>query len=84
MKLKFTPENQWVLPALIFVADIDPAYAAYLDPGTGSFLLQMLMGGVAGCLVVVKLYWGYIKAWFSPRTARQSSMSVDDEELDGA
>ncbi len=31
-----------------------PTYA-YLDPGTGSMLLQMLLGGVAGALVVGKL-----------------------------
>ena len=32
-----------------------PAYG-YLDPGTGSMLLQMLLGGVAGVLVVGKFY----------------------------
>lgn len=32
-----------------------PAYA-YLDPGTGSMMLQLLLGGVAGALVVGKLY----------------------------
>ena len=30
---------------------------AYLDPGTGSILLQVLIGGVAGLGVIVKLYW---------------------------
>lgn len=33
-----------------------PAYA-YLDPGTAGMLLQLLLGGVAGGLVVFKLYW---------------------------
>ena len=33
-----------------------PAHA-YLDPGTGSFLLQLLLGGVAGLVVIVKFYW---------------------------
>jgi hypothetical protein len=32
-----------------------PAYA-YLDPGTGSMLLQLALGGVAGATVVAKLY----------------------------
>ena len=44
---------------LIFLGAVSvtsPAYA-YLDPGTGSMLLQMLLGGVAGALVVGKLYW---------------------------
>jgi hypothetical protein len=30
---------------------------AYLDPGTGSMLVQLLVGGVAAALVAVKLYW---------------------------
>ena len=30
---------------------------AYLDPGTGSILLQIIIGGVAGLGVVAKLYW---------------------------
>jgi hypothetical protein len=30
---------------------------AYLDPGTGSILVQLLLGGVAGVLAIVKLYW---------------------------
>jgi hypothetical protein len=30
---------------------------AYLDPGTGSIILQILLGGVAGAALAVKLYW---------------------------
>jgi hypothetical protein len=30
---------------------------AYLDPGTGSMILQILLGGVAGMAVAIKLYW---------------------------
>ncbi len=30
---------------------------AYIDPGTGSMLLQLLLGGVAGFWVIFKL-WG--------------------------
>jgi len=33
-----------------------PAYA-YLDPGSGSMLLQLLLGGIAGLVVIIKLYW---------------------------
>lgn len=31
--------------------------SAYLDPGTGSMILQVLLGGVAGLLLAGKLYW---------------------------
>jgi hypothetical protein len=30
---------------------------AYLDPGTGSMLLQLLVGGVAAIGVTAKFYW---------------------------
>jgi hypothetical protein len=30
---------------------------AYLDPGSGSMLMQLLLGGVAGLGVIVRLYW---------------------------
>ena len=33
-----------------------PAYA-YVDPGTGGMLTQLLTGGVAGLLVLFRLYW---------------------------
>lgn len=35
---------------------------AYVDPGSGSILLQLILGGVAGALVVVKMYWQKLKA----------------------
>ena len=34
---------------------------AYLDAGTGSVLLQALIGGVAAIGVTMKLYWSRIK-----------------------
>ena len=30
---------------------------AYLDPGSGSLLLQGLVGGVASAVVIGKVYW---------------------------
>ena len=37
---------------------------AYLDPGTGSILLQIIIGGVAGLGVVAKLYWHRLRGLF--------------------
>jgi hypothetical protein len=36
----------------------------YLDAGTGSMLLQILVGGVAAVGVTAKLYWRRIKSVF--------------------
>jgi hypothetical protein len=40
-----------------------PAYA-YIDPGTGGMLVQLVTGGVAGLIVLAKLYWHRIRAAF--------------------
>jgi hypothetical protein len=37
---------------------------AYLDPGTGSMLLQVILGGVAAVGVAVKLYWHKLRVAF--------------------
>jgi hypothetical protein len=36
---------------------------AYLDPGTGSMMLQVILGGVAAIGVALKLYWYRILAF---------------------
>ena len=35
---------------------------AYLDPGTGSMLLQVILGGIAAVGVALKLYWHKLRA----------------------
>ena len=40
---------------------------AYLDPSSGSMLLQLLLGGVTGVVVIVKLYWQRVKSIFHRR-----------------
>lgn len=39
----------------LLASSVAPAFA-YIDPGTGSMMLQLVLGGVAGALVVGKLY----------------------------
>ncbi len=38
---------------------------AYLDPGTGAIIIQVLVGGVAGFFVFMKYQGSRIKGWFS-------------------
>ena len=40
-----------------------PAYA-YLDPGTGSMLLQGLIAGLAAIISFLSIYWQKVKAFF--------------------
>ena len=38
--------------------------SAYVDPGTGSYILQMLMGGILGGLFAIKVFWNKISVAF--------------------
>jgi hypothetical protein len=49
--------DKGVLTLVVFLAGTAPAYA-YLDPGSGSMMVQLLLGGVAGGVVLVRMYWG--------------------------
>ena len=54
---------------------------AYLDPGTGSMILQIVLGGVAGMMVVGKLYWAQFTSFFSRRSDSEGEAketSADD------
>jgi hypothetical protein len=53
-----------LLAMLLSVAHVESA-AAYLDPGTGSILLQSILALVAGAAVTLKLYWGKLKGYFA-------------------
>ena len=41
-----------------------PAFA-YLDPGTGSLLIQSAIAIIAGAMFALKTYWYRIKSFFS-------------------
>ncbi|MDP6785671.1 MAG: hypothetical protein QF830_01325 [Rhodospirillales bacterium] len=45
---------------MALLASAGPAHA-YLDPFTGSAILQLTLGAIAGLLVTAKLYWIKIK-----------------------
>ena len=60
------------LAVLFFLAFHGPALA-YLDPGTGSMLLQIILGGVAGSIIVIKLYWHNLKMKFSRKKPEQTN-----------
>ena len=42
-------------------------FLLYIDPTAGSMLLQVLLGGVVGIAVIVRLFWHHIKSTLSGR-----------------
>lgn len=58
----------------IFLFTTSPAWA-YLDPGTGSMLLQGLAAGVAAGAGAITMFWTRIRALFG----RSGTAQSDDE-----
>lgn len=48
---------------------------AYLDPGTGSYMLQMLLAGLFGAVFAVKTFWTQIKAGLYKVTRKTTTQS---------
>jgi predicted permease len=48
---------------VILLSISSPAYA-YLDAGSGSYILQLIIGGVAAALFSIKIYWRKIKQFY--------------------
>jgi hypothetical protein len=51
---------------------------AYLDPGSGSFILQLLIAALFGALFLVKVYWGKIKAFFGRMGSSKDTKQQDE------
>jgi len=52
-----------IFVALLILCVPSKAYA-YIDPGTGSMILQGLIAGLMGVLFTIKIYWTRIKSFF--------------------
>ena len=63
-----TPVSNLKFLFLIFglISYTSPVYA-YLDPGTGSILLQGLIGGIASAIAFLSIYWQKVKEFFSKK-----------------
>jgi hypothetical protein len=55
-----------------------PAPQPYLDPGSGSILLQLLLAALLGIGIFVRSQWSKIKAYFKGRDV--SAEDTDDDE----
>ena len=63
------PISLTLLSVLVLLTFTGQAHA-YLDPGTGSMILQAVVGSIAAGLVVIKLYWQRLKNFFLHGSSR--------------
>jgi hypothetical protein len=57
-----------------------PAYA-YLDPGTGSIILQSILASIAVAIGMLRLYWYRLKAFFSGQSAKPDAQDSQESEI---
>lgn len=67
-----------MIVGLTLVSTVSPAWA-YLDPGTGSVILQGILGGIAAASVVGKMYWYKLKAFFTGKSHTDSDHKSTEE-----
>jgi len=51
---------------------------AYLDPGTGSYIFQMLIAGFIATAFAVKMYWKKIKSFLNHTFSKDQKARGDD------
>ena len=59
--------------ALLFPPPAD----AYLDPGSGSFILQILAAVLLGAGVAIRMQWRKIKRWLRPSPKGENEPPAD-------
>jgi len=68
--MKFNMIVAFALSALVLWPSVS---FAYIDPGTGSILIQGIIGAIAAIGVTLKLYWHRIVAYFRREPAEDSA-----------
>ena len=48
----------------------------YLDPGSGSFLIQLLIAALLGAGIALRVYWGKIRELFG----KKAKADEDDDD----
>ena len=57
-----------------------PAFPLYIDPTAAGLGLQMLLGGIVGGLVVIKLYWARVFSLFRrSKQETKETLAAGDE-----
>ncbi len=70
------------LSALILLSiGISVPAQAYLDPGTGSLIIQSIIGAIAAASITAKLWWHKLKVYFIKSSATHKNTAEDDAQV---
>lgn len=53
---------------------------AYLDPGSGSFLIQLAIAALLGLGIALRASWGKIKGWFGIKSKPKDDDDDSEEK----
>lgn len=71
--------NAFILVVLLLFVSARHAHA-YIDPGTGSYVIQLIIAALAGAAFAVKVYWGKIRTLFSKPSSKGPETGDESEE----
>lgn len=63
----------------IVVLCLSPDAHGYIDPSTGSYILQILLAGLLGALFTLKIFWRNFKGFFGRLFAKSGKEDVKPE-----
>ena len=66
---------RFVFFVMVTVLAAEAPAMAYLDPGAGSMLLQVLLGGTAAAGVIMKVFWRSLTMPFRKRQSDDGNKS---------
>jgi hypothetical protein len=66
----------FIYPWLTILSD----KVAYLDPGSGSFLIQLAIAALVGMAVVFRSQWTKIKKFFGGKSSKSKEEDENDDD----
>jgi len=73
---RLTATLAWL--AVVYLS-FPPRAHAYLDPGSGSYVLQLVIAALLGAALTIKLYWKRIKALMSDLFSNRARGTEEDD-----
>jgi hypothetical protein len=70
--------NSLRLALVVAFLGLFPANAAYIDPGSGSVMLQVLVGGLLALGVTLKVYWHRVISLFRRGGDKSDRLDLDE------
>lgn len=82
MSFKIQNSTFCLVLSTLFVGISTTGAFAYLDAGTGSMILQLLLGGAAGLMLAIKLYWYKFLSFFGIKPKQSAAMAESQAQAD--